>query len=319
MTGYTARARVTTNIVGGLGNQLFLVANLLAASRRSGVPAVLARSPWSSSCEAPRPTYWGSLFESLGEHGVSFVTDDAMAVELRSAVSVPEQRPVAPVRLDPSRNCLYNMVGFFQSDGYFADLPLIGGAVPQRLRDEAAACLRDNYSGAHAGGAAPHLVALHLRRGDYVRHADVFEQLALDGYYEAAVRQLLGGQLLHPPAALPLVRLLLFCEEADDAAQACAFFCSRYPGLSVAHVHGSNEARAPTPAARDDGRCPREVLELLMMAQCDDVVMANSTFSWWGAYLNQRPLRRVVAPSLWFVQHPYPQSNHLYCDNWLLV
>jgi hypothetical protein len=41
--------------------------------------------------------------------------------------------------------------------------------------------------------------------------------------------------------------------------------------------------------------------DLRLMSQCRHHVIANSSFSWWGAWLGQRPGQAVVAPQRWFV------------------
>lgn len=301
-----SRACLTTNLVGGLGNQLFLVANLLAASRRNDVPAVLPRLPWSSSNEQPRPVYWDSVFEGLESHGVGC----DLPADLPEVI-VPERRPVAPVKLDASARCVYNMVGFFQSETFFADYPIVRDVVPTRLREAAVRHLHNNY------GSPTELqfVGVHIRRGDYMRMRDVFEILEID-YYDAALRQLLGHSLqLQSIGGHRSVHLLVFCEEERYGMSVVGYFRSKYAGLEASLVRAAGER---VPLEREN-HMPREVLELLMLSGCDDVVMSNSTWSWWAAYLNCRPLRRVVAPSKWFVQHPYPQSNHLYCQNWILL
>ncbi|CCW64224.1 unnamed protein product [Phytomonas sp. EM1] len=325
-----SRSFITTNIVGGLGNQLFLVANLLATARRNNIPAVLPRLSLSSSCDAPRPTYWSSIFESLESFGVEYVDEYTSFDDARMRVVVQEVRPAAPIFLTPGscgRNvpCCFDMVGFFQSESFFRDFPIIKEIVPHRLHQLAMTHLRANYS---YGSDYPHTVGIHLRRGDYTKMTDVFEQLDLGSYYDPAICHILGGLLMrelhkrapcrrnHSSTIPPSIQLLFFCEEEREGQLAVNYFRSKYLGLHVTHVHPSNEKQAPLASNTSQ---PREVLELIMLAHCDDVVMANSTFSWWGAYLNKSVLRRVVAPSKWFVQHPYPQSNHLYCDNWFLL
>ncbi|AIN95111.1 galactoside 2-alpha-L-fucosyltransferase, putative [Leishmania panamensis] len=320
-----------------MGNQLFLVANLLATAQRTGIPAYLEAAPFSSSAEAPRPTYWGSLFRNLSQHGVQMCVSSPPLPPL-PFVAVPETRPVRKVLLDAQRACVFNMVGFFQSEAFFDDYPTISSVIPPELWSAAREHLAMYY-----GGGSCHTVALHVRRGDYTRFADVFEQLDVVEYYDAAVRQLLGGLLLQSPSALPqqpsvdlapappagplplpFLRLLVFCEEERFGRTVVGYFRTKYRGaVLVSLVCAATEASAvsarPPAVSPSAGLMPRDVLELLMMSQCNDVVMANSTFSWWGAYLNRVSLHRVIAPSRWFVKDPYPASNHLYCPGWILL
>jgi hypothetical protein len=108
------------------------------------------------------------------------------------------------------------------------------------------------------------LVSLHVRRGDYVNagYEDHWGNLAADGYYDRAVA-LLGDDVTY----------LVF---SDDIP-----WCRRSLELNRAEFvdvdHGTS---------------------LAVMAGCDVNIIANSCFSWWGAYLN--PAADVYAPSRWF-------------------
>ncbi|EAN76449.1 Glycosyl transferase family 11, putative [Trypanosoma equiperdum] len=305
------KAFLTTNLVGGLGNQLFLVANLLATARRNGLTAVLPRMSFSSSNEQPRPVYWQSVFANLESYGVGHDLPTGVP-----EVIVPEQRPAAAVTLDASRQCVYNMVGFFQSETFFADHPVVSEVISPEMRRTSMRHMWENYNNGYKDPSLAHYVGLHIRRGDYLRLRDVFEILEVD-YYDAAVRQLLGCALHQRSPGHRSTHLLVFCEEEERryGASVVGYFRSKYEGLEVSLVSPTKEhVKFPC-----DAQMPREVLELLMLSSCDDVIMANSSWSWWAAYLNSRPVRRVVAPSRWFVQHPYPQSNHMYCNDWILL
>src|SRR5262249_15019069 len=157
---------------------------------------------------------------------------------------------------------------------------------------------------------------MHIRRGDYLKMTDVFHVLDHE-YYDRALVHLLGRALLQQPS-VP-VKLLLFAEPdaARHARTMAGYFQVKYPGALTAECVAVSDAdRAVGELDPLTQKAPSDVLELLMMSHCDDVIMANSSFSWWGAYLNERRCRRVVAPMDWFVRN---DSSHLYCRDWVVL
>ena len=58
--------------------------------------------------------------------------------------------------------------------------------------------------------------------------------------------------------------------------------------------------------------------DLYMMTQCSDFIIANSTFSWWGAWLGNTG--RVIAPSKWFgPNNSHLNTKDLYPENWEII
>jgi hypothetical protein len=117
------------------------------------------------------------------------------------------------------------------------------------------------------------LVALHVRRGDYVSTGfdDRWGNLATDGYYQRAV-DAIGADVCY----------LVF---SDDIPWCRQFFdLDRMEFVDVDHC-----------------------TSLCLMTRCDVNVIANSTYSWWGAYLN--PTSDVYAPNPWFGPGMLPPND----------
>jgi hypothetical protein len=170
-------------------------------------------------------------------------------------------------------SCNFDPAVFEQPDGtsfcgYFQSYRYLEGC-----RDELLRFLR--FAPAHRAGReallfayrrrhSTPLVSLHVRRGDYVNPGfeDVWGNLAADGYYERATA-LLGDDVTY----------LVF---SDDIP-----WCRASLGLERAEFVDVDQGTS-----------------LAVMAGCDVNVIANSSFSWWGAYLN--PGAEVYAPSRWF-------------------
>lgn len=117
-------------------------------------------------------------------------------------------------------------------------------------------------------------VSVHIRRGDYVTDtaANAVHGTLDLAYYWRSVESLadqLGGDF----------RLLVF---SDDTAWARENL--RLP--------------APTVHVDADNRFPQ--IDMHMMASCDHHIIANSSFSWWGAWLNPSHSKIVIAPARWF-------------------
>ena len=57
-------------------------------------------------------------------------------------------------------------------------------------------------------------------------------------------------------------------------------------------------------------------LDMYLMSQCSHNIIANSSFSWWGAWLNQNPDKIVISPKRWF---SHLDASDAICEDWIRI
>jgi hypothetical protein len=170
-------------------------------------------------------------------------------------------------------NKLY-LDGYFQCEKYFID-------VFQELRNEFT--LREEYLLSIANilskiQSDQPSISIHIRRGDYVnnqRIRHIYDICTLD-YYSRATQELLQQ--------FPNARLFIFSDDINWVQSNMPIFKNATLISDMKTISGENL---------------RPSQELFLMSQCDHHIIANSSFSWWGAYLNASSSKVVIAPNIW--------------------
>jgi hypothetical protein len=134
-------------------------------------------------------------------------------------------------------------------------------------------------------------IGIHVRRGDYVtnpRAATVHGVLA-KSYYVDAIMEL--------RRRLPSARVFAF---SDEPAWVEQYILKDIENTEcVAHNRSSESFR-----------------DMQLMGYCDALVIANSSFSWWAAWLNARDEKIVIAPSKWYADSR-KSSSSIVPSTWL--
>lgn len=163
--------------------------------------------------------------------------------------------------------------GYWQSPLYFRDLA-------HEIRAELTPKLEP-------GGAAERLlmslagyqtILVHIRRGDYVSVAEAhdFHGVQAPSYYQKAV-EMIAELSQHRVAAVVV---------SDDPVWASQNIYFSIPTRHAELTSSLSHFEA-----------------LALMARCNHHVISNSSFSWWGAWLADRPEQHVVYPERWFLKH----------------
>lgn len=252
---------------GGMGNQLFQFSMAYSQSRRLSTGLLL---DVTSFVKDPMREYSLDLWSGIGGRYTKVV---------RSIIDIHEDgMPHNPALIEKvtSDSCLK---GYWQTDKYFdkygSELYKIfqpGKFISPESRDTLRLIQQ----------AGQRSVFLTIRRTDYVGN-EFHGELSMD-YYSAALETVNNG--VKDP------HVFVF---SDDPAWVAANF-----DIPYTHTIAGNFDRTVK------GHLGREDAELFLMSQCRHAVMANSSYSWWGAYLGdlnpefQAYKRVVICPKQWF-------------------
>ncbi len=60
--------------------------------------------------------------------------------------------------------------------------------------------------------------------------------------------------------------------------------------------------------------------DMCLISQCDDHIIANSTFSWWGSWLGSDKNKKIISPSVWYGErYNHWDTKDLYCENFIKI
>ncbi|HCY64042.1 MAG TPA: alpha-1,2-fucosyltransferase [Oxalobacteraceae bacterium] len=281
--------------IGGLGNQMFAYAAGLALARRTGADLRIDASAYET-------------YKTWPYHLDKLCIPQNMAPKARASRLALLVKLAEPLRrflprlfsgmptyrephfhYDPNFEKLTSPValeGYFQSCRYFT-------CVEEELREQfqpSEALSEAAQKTANLIEQAPCAVSLHVRRGDYLsaQANGVHGVLGLD-YYRRAIAHM---QAQHGAAIF-----FLFSDDPDWVKAHIG------AGIACELVHG-------------DPSRPWE--DMALMARCDHHIIANSSFSWWGAWLNPSPNKLVIAPRRWFATDSL-RTDDLIPKSWVLL
>jgi hypothetical protein len=177
--------------------------------------------------------------------------------------------------------------GYWQSEKYFSDIaPVIRSDFTVRVEPEG---LNREVASVINGCNA---ISIHFRRGDYVTDAKIAARhgACTNDYFIKAV-ELIKARVERPH----------FFVFSDDPAWVREHF-------TIPHTMTLVDHNGPDKAHED----------LRLMSLCRHHIIANSSFSWWGAWLNPRPDKIVIAPLRWF-NDPTVDTSDLIPESWLRI
>lgn len=126
------------------------------------------------------------------------------------------------------------------------------------------------------------VISLHVRRTDYLNNAN-HDSVTLE-YYERALKEVPSD-----------CKVIIFTDDPEWAKEQPLFPDDRF--------------------FVSETDCP--YTDMALMGLCDYHIIANSSYSWWGAWLSSS--KKVVAPSTWFGSGLSHDTKDIYCDGWTIL
>ena len=128
-------------------------------------------------------------------------------------------------------------------------------------------------------------VSIHVRRGDYLNNPDFHQPCSLEYYKEA----------------ISIFDKDYYFIFISDDIKWCKenFIGDKYIFSDL-----------------DD-----DIFDFTLLTICNHNIIANSSFSWWGAFLNKNINKKVIAPKQWFGNNPNTpkDTQDIYCENWIKI
>ena len=282
---------IITRLHGRLGNQMFQYAAGRALADRVGVPLALDSR--------------GAILR--GEGVLTRVFD----LELADPVHLPPLKQTNPLRyaiwrgigqkvgakpyFRRERGLGYNpafedwgddsyLHGYWQSEKYFQNSA-------ERIRSDFTFPAFSNQQNAEMAAriAESTAISLHVRRGDYLTFAA--HVLCDQAYYDAALAKVLDGLQGDPI-------VYVFSDDPQWAKDNLSLPCEKV----VVDFNGPET----------------DFEDMRLMSLCQHNIIGNSSFSWWAAWLNQTPGRRVAGPAKWFGD-PKLSNPDIFPHDWLRI
>ena len=174
--------------------------------------------------------------------------------------------------------------GFWQSEKYFEDIENIirvrfQFAEPKDLKN---LNFLDQIRSRNS-------VAVHVRRGDYLSPVNqkIYGNICTARYYEEAIKYF--------ESKYKEVTFFIFSNDTEWVQKNLRM-------KDAVIVDGNDEDNA--------------IYDMLLMSNCRHNIIANSSFSWWGAWLNKNAAKEVIAPSKWVNTE---KAEDIWCKGWIKI
>ena len=264
---------VVIQLSGGMGNQMFqyaLYLQLKALGKNVKIDDITGYE--GRSARPIRLSVFDAKYETPTEVEMKCLTDSYLDLASKVRRKLTGRKTAAYMEksqlFDPKvleLNRAY-LIGWWQSEKYFADVKdKVREAFTFKNLD-----LSETMEAYVEAMESRNSVSVHIRRGDYLQVDEVYGGICTEEYYEKAMQKM--------REEMPDCHFFIFTNDVPWVKE-------HMQGEDITVVEGNDE---------DAG-----YIDMYLMTCCKHYILANSSFSWWGCYLNPSKGKKVIAPKTW--------------------
>jgi len=269
---------ITHDLMGGLGNQLFQIFTVIATAIKNKHSFYFIYQETTIGI-TPRNTYWNSFLHKLKP----YTRNNIPILHKRGEIIKELSFNYSPININNDDILtIYLLDGYFQSYKYFENnfLQICDRIGIRTMQTELLPIFQDMTT---VEGIIQTTISMHFRLGDYKTLPSHHPIIPYE-YYKNSLEYILQEN------ELKNICVLYFCENEDIEIVENNYLKK----LRVEFPTCIFKNTAVTLGIQEDWK------NLLLMSLCTHNIIANSSFSVWGAYFNQNIHKKVCYPSIWF-------------------
>ena len=285
---------ISSKLCGGLGNQLFQIFTTISYAIQHKMTFFFLNNHQlgnGSNGSTIRYTYWDTFLTRLKP----FLKDISTIPPLMYIIEKDFAYEILPKNHETNIGTL--LVGYFQSPKYFDNCKetickMLTIDLKKTIVKHKTTINFDNNE----------IISLHFRYGDYKKYPNVYELLDYNYYYNALT--FITDEIKLKQMQKEII-VLYFCE-TDSLLESNEI-------IKNLKIHFSKICFQKVDGSLQDWE------QMLLMSLCHNNIIANSTFSWWGAYLNTNPEKIVCYPNRWFSSKAKKDTSDLFPEDWIKI
>jgi len=276
--------------MGGLGNQLFQIFATISYGLEYTCNIVL---PYTDQLHTGtvRNTYWNTFLIGCRNMTTYNLLHNETNESLMS-MPVYNEKSFEYKKIPNPKGPKMLLHGYYQSYKYFVKH---WNSIKQMINlDDQQEAIKTDYAELFS---TKETISLHFRIGDYVNVQNCHPIMPFQYYYNAICNLTMHKNKNY--------RILYFCQDIDNQKVSVTINRLSRMFIDIEFVKVSDDI--------DDWK------QMLIMSVCSHTIIANSTYSWWGAYLNQNDNKMVYYPNKWFGKSLSHNTSDLFPPNWVNV